>query len=468
MAERLEQERVGVRLEERLCEAAIRGSVTSLGEILEEDSLILDRVVVGSFLNPSPLHVAVSRGHTHFVKELLLSNSELAEVLDSQQQSALHLAAAKGYLEIARELTKVSPDMCLARDRDGLNPVHVAAIKGHVEVLEELVRVNPHAARVRVDNGETVLHLCVKHNQLKTLEKLLEMIGALELVNAKDDGGNTLLHLAVADKKFEIIKHVLMNSEVEVNATNANGHTAMDLLLRAQSTEREPEEVDRQIKEEDLNRQIEDFLRDVKAKRANDLVHGDWLTEKRAALMVVASLIATMAFQAGVNPPGGVWQDNSNGHRAGEAVMAYNYPDSYPYFLRSNTIGFVASLSTILLLISDLPFKKRAFMWILVVIMWLTITSMAFTYAFSIVVVTPKKDREALSRTIVVAVIVWCGVMAVLLLVHTGRLLANVLEEQQSRNEAKKRIFLFRYGSSVAGQPQPSQNLGYGNQPNEA
>ena len=147
--------------------------------------------------------MAVSRG-THFVEQLLLHNSELAEVLESQQRSALHLAAAKGYLEIAQKLTQVSPDMCLARDRDCLNPVHVAAIKGHVEVLEELVRVNPHAARVRVENGDTILHLCVKHNQLKTLEKLLEMIGALELVNAKDDGGNTLLHRAVADKKFQV------------------------------------------------------------------------------------------------------------------------------------------------------------------------------------------------------------------------------------------------------------------------
>lgn len=45
--------------------------------------------------------------------------------------------------------------------------------------------------------------------------------------------------------------------------------------------------------------------------------------------MVVASLIATMAFQAGLNPPGGVWEEtklNNQGillHKAGEAVMAY-------------------------------------------------------------------------------------------------------------------------------------------------
>ena len=190
-------------MEERLCEAAITGNTISLGEILAEDSIILDRVVVGCFKR-SPLHVAVSLGHADFVRALLRHTPELAEVLDSQQRSALHLAAAKGRSEIAKELTRVCPDMCLARDLDGLNPVHVAAIKGKVEVLEELVQVNPHAARVRVGKGETILHLCVKHNQLRTLEKLLEIIKVQEFVNAKDDGGNTLLHLAVADKKIEV------------------------------------------------------------------------------------------------------------------------------------------------------------------------------------------------------------------------------------------------------------------------
>ncbi|XP_070040021.1 uncharacterized protein [Nicotiana tomentosiformis] len=151
-----------------------------------------------------------------------------------------------------------------------------------------------------------------------------------------------------------------------------------------------------------------------------------------------------MAFQAGMNPPGGVWQDNeevdSQGnsiqmqHKAGEA---YSHPKSYRYFIRANSIAFVASLSTILLLISGLPFRKKLYMWALMVIMWLTVTSVALTYGISIYIVTPKKDREQLGQVIEISVTVWCSVMALLLLGNTIRLVYIWLrKKQQSRKYA--------------------------------
>ncbi|KAJ0054071.1 hypothetical protein Pint_00064 [Pistacia integerrima] len=36
-------------------------------------------------------------------------------------------------------------------------------------------------------------------------------------------------------------------------------------------------------------------------------------TDARNVILVVVTLIATMTFQAGVNPPGGVWQDDDGG-----------------------------------------------------------------------------------------------------------------------------------------------------------
>ncbi|XP_048329819.2 uncharacterized protein LOC125422402 [Ziziphus jujuba] len=38
----------------------------------------------------------------------------------------------------------------------------------------------------------------------------------------------------------------------------------------------------------------------------------DWIKDRSGALMIVVILIATMTFQAALNPPGGVWQQNTN------------------------------------------------------------------------------------------------------------------------------------------------------------
>ena len=51
----------------------------------------------------------------------------------------------------------------------------------------------------------------------------------------------------------------------------------------------------------------------------------DWdpPTEVRNVLLVVATLIAAVIFQAaGVKPPSGVWQGNDHGHRGGRAIYA--------------------------------------------------------------------------------------------------------------------------------------------------
>ena len=67
----------------------------------------------------SPLHVAASSRRTQFLKELLhLMSPKLADVLDSQHQSALHIASAEGHVEIVRALTMVSPRICIELDEE--------------------------------------------------------------------------------------------------------------------------------------------------------------------------------------------------------------------------------------------------------------------------------------------------------------------------------------------------------------
>ncbi|KAJ0090475.1 hypothetical protein Patl1_14530 [Pistacia atlantica] len=119
----------------------------------------------------------------------------------------------------------------------------------------------------------------------------------------------------------------------------------------------------------------------------------DWLKEMNNALMVVASLIATVTFQVGLNPPASVWQDTRKPshlhhiyHMAGESITAYTYSLHFNLFFAFNTMAFVASLCIILLLVSGLPYcKRRLFTWILMVILWVAITAITFAYIFSLI-----------------------------------------------------------------------------------
>ncbi|XP_071909391.1 uncharacterized protein [Coffea arabica] len=465
-------------MEKKIYDAALHGSVNILHELLQEDKSILDRVSLNCTNNYTPLHIAAMRGHEEFVKVILAQSPELSAELDSRQKlSPLHLASARGHSKIVEALVNANPDMCLVLDRNGSNPLHLAAVKGRDEVLEMLVDSRPFAAKEKTKRGESILHVCVKYNQLDALKKLVEIVDDEEFLNQKDGDGLSILHLAVISKQIQIIQY-LITTAININEKNPKGRTAMDLIPQnPPEMNQQIEEVLRQVgalKAEEITESITNVTNttrpnnfspdDYSQPLRNDTVPAEehsqmpinivpaenapsqanpstatqganpqsnfrWLEQKSKALMVVASLIATMAFQAGLSPPGAVWQDDStqdssgnpapNPHKAGESVMAYHHLHYYKYFLRFNTTAFVSSLGIILMLISELPFKHEIFMWLLVGVMWLTATSIALTYGISIAYVTPEMDKEQLGHVIEIAVAAWCGVITLVLLGKT-------------------------------------------------
>lgn len=70
----------------------------------------------------------------------------------------------------------------------------------------------------------------------------------------------------------------------------------------------------------------------------------------RAWLLLLASLAATITFTAGLAPPGGFWDSNSDGHHAGTPVMRDIFYLRYFLFYYSNTTAFFTSLMVIAML----------------------------------------------------------------------------------------------------------------------
>ncbi|KAL2898303.1 Ankyrin repeat-containing protein BDA1 [Bienertia sinuspersici] len=428
--------------------AALNGDVSSLINLIRVDPLILDRCILekSGLLMQSPLHVATYLGHLKFTDKLLEQKPELAEEVDQLKKwSPLHVASAKGHWQIVELLLSAKPNMCFAHDQDGWTPIHVAAVNGQIKVLEVLVQAKPQAAREQTTGGETVLHLCVKYNQLEALKSLVKITDDIELLNADDSNSSTVLHLAVATKQLEMIEFLLAHPGVEKNAINKKGMTVVDIHNKSR-------------KDIMKDGKILKSLKIAKALPAKDALksHMDrtWLENQRSALMVVASVIATMAFQVGINPPGGVWQDKENGNdKVGTSIWSGK---AYKEVIICNTIGLISSLSVILLLISGLP-CTRYLVFILRITLWIAVTATTLTYMFSVTYLTYHETDEAMKvnhpiwLTLTLVLSVWQILMLIIFLVHIVRAILKLIgwHKRQAMIRASKKLFT----QSIPGSP---------------
>ncbi|XP_039120335.1 uncharacterized protein LOC120256719 [Dioscorea cayenensis subsp. rotundata] len=113
---------------------------------------------------------------------------------------------------------------------------------------------------------------------------------------------------------------------------------------------------------------------EVCEEEANIIIPRDrdeWMKKMRGWLMVLAVLAASVTYQAGLNPPGGFWQDDlqssnfTKGHKAGNPVLATNSPIRYGIFFSFNASTFVMSLIIIVLLLKPSFFHEEGVVMIL-------------------------------------------------------------------------------------------------------
>ncbi|XP_058208082.1 uncharacterized protein LOC131321085 [Rhododendron vialii] len=134
-------------------------------------------------------------------------------------------------------------------------------------------------------------------------------------------------------------------------------------------------------------------------------VDPNWLKEVRGHLITAATLMATMAYQSILSPPGGFWQETKlapspssidplDQHTAGEAIMDNSRDGSYGTYLVLNTIVLGTSLSTIMLAMTGFPMDNKFLTWLLVFTVYITLSCMAGAYMIAINLVSKKQISD--------------------------------------------------------------------------
>ncbi|XP_015164472.1 ankyrin repeat-containing protein At2g01680-like [Solanum tuberosum] len=231
-------------MDRRLREAAQKGDVQHLQNLIKEDTLLLRGVSLAGC--ETPLHISCSSGHLEFSKEIIHLRPEFARELNQDGFSPLHIASANGDIQIVKELLNVDYNLCLLKGKDRRISLHYAVIKGREHVMKELLVASPDSAEEVTARGETCLHLAVKNHQFEGFKLLLDNLkefNMYDLLNKKDIQGNTVLHLAVSTKQYEVVdilldENVVSKGTIEMNSLNKGGLTPLEVLLRESGDKR--------------------------------------------------------------------------------------------------------------------------------------------------------------------------------------------------------------------------------------
>ncbi|KAL3743341.1 hypothetical protein ACJRO7_018613 [Eucalyptus globulus] len=428
-------------MDKKFQEAILNDDVDALHTLLVQNPILLDRATKEPFPN-TPLHVAAAASKTQVAVELATLRPSFARRLNPEGFSSMHLALQHEHFQTARALVTIDPELIRVKGRERITPLHyIAEREGDAEL------------ELQATTSFTAVHIAVKSCNIKAVEVLLgwmKRVYLTEVLDWKDEDGNTVLHIAVVklltdDRPFlfknrPFLGCMYTDRLVKVNAKNFHGKTALDMS-----------------REGHCNKEIPDML----GTAGTLLTLSQFLSGKlilfekcsryfgirdeqtRNMILVVATLIATCTYQATLSPPGGYWQEDSDPvtnsisivqkpHMAGNMILGGS---KVYFFIVLNSLAFYTSIGTIWA--TTIGLLPDTF------IVYLSVLIHGLTFFVSIIVEFPKANRF-------VGTLIWAfyeiSLLAVLLLPILVWFSHKAI---QNRMDATKR----RVGSFLESEP---------------
>ncbi|KAH0890897.1 hypothetical protein HID58_053326, partial [Brassica napus] len=336
--------------------------------------------VAGHILERFPL--VSGKGPKDFLRKLMETRSEMIKEVDVIGWTPLHYSVWLEKIEITQLLLQQDSSAAYTSDKEGQCPLHLAASTGQIDAYRELVGSCPYVWELVDGKGRTSLHSAVISGQRGIIQCILDMPEiSLHLLNESDVDGNTPLHLSVVHKCHTILVLFLRNKRVDKLVMNRNHLTAAELFY-SQKQEQQNIETKKQEKA------------DVEESNAR---HDCAMYEVH---LFVAVLVATVAFAAAFQLPGGYKPD-------GTPVL--NEEVAFTCFLVFDTIAFIFSVATVYLLFyasRDMFRARSALLYMSTLLMVVSLIAMASAFVSGMYLISSKCRELAIVPFLMVGLFV--------------------------------------------------------------
>ncbi|XP_055856300.1 nuclear factor NF-kappa-B p110 subunit [Episyrphus balteatus] len=219
--------------------SAIRDNTLEKDKLVEKVRGIFEDYSADVDSGDTIIHDMVKNGQPNdaIILFKVLSKLNLTELLSQTNnlgQTPLHAACIYDQPMFIRPLLGLKCDPNI-QDSEGNTALHIAIVENLKECLEgfaSFISSSPDGVKFNAnlanDNGFTPLHSAVRHGNINFIEILLTKCNASAKIASSRDGNNAL-HLAVQHQNPQMVKCLLTHGQIQVNAKNRSGHTAIDL-----------------------------------------------------------------------------------------------------------------------------------------------------------------------------------------------------------------------------------------------
>ncbi|XVF83522.1 hypothetical protein PTKIN_Ptkin16aG0495500 [Pterospermum kingtungense] len=294
-------------MDESLRTAAMKGNVSELYKLIQEDRKILKHIDEEEYID-TPLHIAADAGCIDFAMEIMSLKPSFARKLNEQGFSPMHLALENGHEELALLLLEKDKDLVGVKGRNGETSLHRAITrKRSHKLLAKFLKACPECIQDVTTTNQTALHIAITNNHLEALRllcrRLLKTDYCEDVVNQKDRNDNTALHIAARDNQHQMIE-LLLKCKADKHLVNKDNNQSISILDDFFLTPR-----------------VSTFIYKLKKKivkrveKASSTIFHDMDSisiDDRNALLVILALLLGATFQNVLSPPGSVLQGDSS------------------------------------------------------------------------------------------------------------------------------------------------------------
>ncbi|MCL7034168.1 hypothetical protein MKW94_016509 [Papaver nudicaule] len=258
---------------------------------------------------------------------LLKKMPQIVKEVDKDGRSALHYVAINGNAELAIKLLDFDPSVGYIQDKDGMTALHYAArgISNYDlppqevnDFIENVIKRCPDCWELVDNEGRNFLHVAAKNKRLKVIKyvfgkKSNYMVN--NLISKRDNYGNTPLSLLVL-KGEQYFRCALTRECIEIFMNDSRVKATANYFACWN-------EIDPQADYNRVRNYLNETREELSKREEEETKRREKEIEKLENLsqnhVLVATLIATVAFAAGFTLPGGYKDDGSD---VGMATLA--------------------------------------------------------------------------------------------------------------------------------------------------